>query len=108
MEPWIQTLVDSLIAVICGFIASGGFWTAMQKKFDRDDAEGKLILGLGHDRIMALGTKYIQRGWITPDEYENLDKYLYQPYKQRGGNGSAERIMKEVDKLPIRQDDPVL
>ena len=31
--------------------------------------------------------------------------YLYDPYKKNGGNGSAERNMKEVEKLPIRPND---
>ena len=36
------------------------------------------------------------------DEYENLNTYLYEPYKKLGGNGSALRVMQEVNKLPIR------
>ena len=50
---------------------------------------------------MALGSVYITKGSITQDEYENLYKYLYSPYKANGGNGSAERLMREIDKLPI-------
>ena len=44
---------------------------------------------------------YLDRGYITRDEYENLYQYLYKPYKKVGGNGSAEHIMNQVDKLPI-------
>jgi hypothetical protein len=51
---------------------------------------------------MYLGMRYIDRGWITQDEYENLNTYLYEPYKKLGGNGSALRVMQEVNKLPIR------
>ena len=58
-----------------------------------------MLIGLGHDRIMFLGMTYIDRGYITKDEYENL----YKPYEKLGGNGSAKRIMAEVDKLPIRK-----
>lgn len=64
-----------------------------------------MLLGLGHDRIMFLGLKYLDRGWITQDEYENLNDYLYAPYKKLGGNGSAQKIMAEVEKLPIRHLD---
>ena len=46
---------------------------------------------------------YIERGWITQDEYENLNDYLYKPYFKMGGNGAAKRIMQEVDNLPIRK-----
>lgn len=61
-----------------------------------------MLVGLAHDRIIFLGMQYIERGWITQDEYENLHEYLYKPYEQMGGNGSAKRIMTEVDTLPIR------
>lgn len=62
-----------------------------------------MLVGLGHDRIMYLGMAYVERGWITQDEYENLHEYLYKPYKKLNGNGSAERVMDEVKKLPIRK-----
>ena len=45
---------------------------------------------------------YIDRGYVTQDEYENLQVYLYEPYEEMGGNGSARRVMEEVRKLPIR------
>lgn len=60
-----------------------------------------MLIGLGHDRIIQLGNEYIQRGYITSEEYENLHDYLYAPYKKLGGNGSAEQIMDKVKKLPI-------
>ena len=63
-----------------------------------------MILGLGHDRIMWLCMKYVEHGQITQTEYENLRKYLYEPYKEMGGNGSVERIMQEVEKLKIIPD----
>lgn len=33
--------------------------------------------------------------------YENLYDYIYLPYKALGGNGTAEKVMKDVDNLPI-------
>lgn len=52
---------------------------------------------------MHLGMVYIERGYITQDEYENLRVYLYEPYEKMGGNGSAKRVMREVDKLPVHK-----
>ena len=66
-----------------------------------------MLIGLGHDRIVWLGMKYIERGWITNDEYENLNDYLWRPYEQLGGNGSAKRIMDAVNKLEIRKSPPI-
>ena len=96
---------DILLAIICALVASSGFWALMWKQIDKKDNKSKLLIGLGHDRIMALGIQYIERGYITTDEYENLNKYLYQPYKEAGGisDGSVARVMDEVNKLPIHE-----
>lgn len=99
MEPWIQMV----LTVICSVIASSGFWAYITRRTDRKDIKTEMLIGLGHDRIIALGMSYIERGYITQDEYENLYEYLYKPYEKIGGNGSAKRIMNEVNKLPIRK-----
>ena len=99
MNSWI-TLI---ITIVSSVLASSGFWAFMQKRDERKGNHNKLLIGLGHDRIITLGMQYIERGWITKDEYENLHDYLYLPYKEAGGNGSAERIMNEVEKLPIHE-----
>jgi hypothetical protein len=44
----------------------------------------------------------LHRGWITPDELENLNDYLYVPYTKMKGNGSAKKYMEDVFKLKIR------
>jgi len=62
----------------------------------------RLLIGLAHDRIMMLCGHYIERGYITKDEYEDLNEYLFIPYTNLGGNGSAKRMMDEVNKLPIK------
>ena len=98
MESWTQILLTILSSVL----ASSGLWAFILARLDRHSAEKQMLVGLGHDRIMFLGMRYIDRGWITQDEYENLSTYLYEPYKKLGGNGSAHKIMQEVDKLPIR------
>ena len=72
------------------------------KRSKADEAQRKMLVGLAHDRIIHLGMVYIERGCITQDEYENLQVYLYEPYEEMGGNGSARRVMEEVRKLPIR------
>lgn len=99
MEPFIQ----SLVTIICAVIASSGFWTYVQARRDKKDVKTQMLIGLAHDRIIALGMAYIERGWITQDEYENLDVYLFKPYEEMGGNGSAKRVMDEVNRLPIHK-----
>lgn len=99
MEIWIQFLVT----IVCSMFASSGLWAIIAKKAEKKDSRTALIIGLAHDRIMGLGMMYLERGWMTPDEYENLTRYLYEPYAKLGGNGSAERIIREVnEKVEIR------
>lgn len=97
MSPFLQMAVT----VVCAVLASSGFWAWMTARREKKDAKTKMLLGLGHDRIVSLSMRYIERGWITQDEYEDLNKYLYSPYREMGGNGTAERLMKEIGKLPI-------
>ena len=97
MEPWFQII----ITVFSSVLASSGLWAYLAKRSESKDVKTEMLIGLAHDRIMYLGMCYIERGWITQDEYENLYEYLYKPYEKMGGNGSAKRVMKEVDNLPI-------
>ena len=96
-----NVVLQVVVAVITAAIASSGFWAFLQHRFDRNDASKKLLMGIAHDRIMFVGMQYVHRGEITADEYENLRVYLYEPYTQAGGNGTATKVMNEVDKLPI-------
>lgn len=75
---------------------------AIEKIFKAMSLQDKVLRGLAHDRIITLGEQYLARGDITKDEYENLHDYLFVPYKNLGGNGTAEKMMKEVEKLPMK------
>lgn len=99
MPVWLQTAISIVVAAL----ASTGFWTFIQKKTESKDARSRMILGLGHDRILALCSEYIARGSITQTEYENLNKYLYKPYIDLGGNGTVQHMKAQVDKLPVRE-----
>nr|DAW17279.1 MAG TPA: holin protein [Caudoviricetes sp.] len=99
-------MTQIIVTILCSVLASSGLWAFITNKVSRSNAEKELLLGLAHDRIMFLGTSYIDRdpAYITQDEYENLKVYLYEPYSKMGGNGSAKRIMEEVEKLPIHSE----
>lgn len=96
---------ETIKMVVLAIFASSGFWAfliaVVNKILDKRSAKNKMILGLGHDRIIALSEKYIAQGWIGSDDFENLHDYLYLPYIKMGGNGTAEKLMHEVEKLPI-------
>lgn len=116
-----EQLTNIIVALIAGLTGSGGCSVILyllqrrDKKKDgrteedkqRDDAmkrQSAMLLGLGHDRIVYLGGSYIERGYITQDEYENLHDYLYEPYVALGGNGTTKKVMAEVDRLPLHKN----
>lgn len=84
------------------FAASSGFWAYILHRSKSNNAERKLLLALTYDRIIDRGLAFIERGWVSRDEYEELLDNLYEPYKQLGGNGTAEKVMGEVTSLKFR------
>lgn len=112
-----QLILQAVISVLTAVLASGGLWNFLSKKQDmrlaelekqkqeeqnenlKNDFNNKLLLGLAHDRLMYLTNKYLDNGWVSAEEYENL-MYMYQPYIQSGGNGAVKRNMEKVEKLP--------
>lgn len=97
VPPWVL----ALLTVVSAVGASGGFWAYLQSRDQTRSATTQLLLGMAHDRIIYLGKQHIQKGSITPDEYEDFMKYLWEPYSHFGGNGLAERIVQEVKRLSI-------
>lgn len=101
-EVWFR----AMLIVIGSVFGSGGFWAFLQvimrRRDTRRDAMTQLMMGLAQAKITEFGLEYIDRGSVTHEEYENLLKYLYEPYKALGGNGSAQRIMTVVSNLPFR------
>ncbi len=93
--------LDMFITILISVLGSSGLWAYIQTKYQNKDTKTMMLLGLGHDRIVYLCSKYLEKGFITYEEYENLYEYLYKPYKALGGNGTAERLMDEVKKLPV-------
>lgn len=101
MENIQINFLELLITLTTAFIASSGFWLFIERRTSGKDLSRKLLIGLAHDRIVYLSLKYIERGSISQDEYENLCEFLCKPYTELGGNGTTKRLMAEVDRLPI-------
>lgn len=100
MNVWVQALLPVVVALI------PGLWTYIlykrQKQDNTKDAVTRLLMGLAYAQIVKKGMSYIERGSITKDEFEDFRNYFYEPYRALGGNGVAERIMKDVEALPFK------
>ena len=96
-----MTTSQIILTIVTALLASSGLWAFLGKKLERNNSERELLVGIGYIELVFFGMQYIERGWITRDEYETLQA-LYRPYIKLGGNGSGTRIMQEIEKLPIR------
>lgn len=97
-----MTTTQIILTIITSLLASSGLWAFLSSRLERNNAERELIVGIGHIEIAFFGMQFLERGWITQDEYDTMQE-LYKPYVKLGGNGSGTKIMKEIEKLPIRE-----
>jgi len=97
-----------IVQIIIAVVASGGFWTLLQTAIaahaKKKSAESRLLLGIAFDRLCERAEMHIENGFISTDDYNDLIKYLYQPYKDMGGNGTVERLMLKVKALPTHKE----
>ncbi len=94
MSPDVQTIIIAMFG-------STGLWSVISLLIQvyREKKDNPL-LGIYYYLLMEKCDFYLQQGWISYEDFIDLDKYLYQPYKKKGGNGSAEKAMRKVEGLP--------
>lgn len=97
--------VELIVALFVAIFGSTGFWTWLMNRNKKQTDESKLLMGLAYSEIIRRCERYIDRGFVSTDEYHELHKYLYDPYKSMGGDGTAERLMNEVRSLPTQKGD---
>lgn len=95
-----DTTIHLATTIALSIFGSSGFWLIIQKLIERKSSMRQMVLGIGYERLMSACKKHLAAGWISVDELEDLDKYLYQPYIKMGGNGTAERLYTRVCNLP--------
>lgn len=97
-----MTIEQVIITIFTSILASSGLWAFVSSRLDKNNSERELLVGIGHIELVFFGMQYIERGWITRDEYETMQG-LYKPYVKLGGNGSGTKIMSEIERLPIKE-----
>jgi hypothetical protein len=102
-SDFISALITIIFALISAIIGSTGLWMFLTKRFDNKSLHMKLTMGMAHNTILYAGMKHIRRGYITQEELENIHDYLWVPYSELGGNGSAKRMIDQLTKLPVKE-----
>jgi hypothetical protein len=85
---------------VTALLGGSGIWAWAKAKSERGDAEDRLLLQVAKNQLVYQGRKYLKRGYITMDEYEEYESE-FKVYEALGGNGLARRVFKQVDDLPI-------
>ena len=97
--------IDIIVTLAVAVFGSTGFWSWVQSRGKHKSAESRLLLGIAYGKIIQSAERYIQQGYIPTEEYNELYRYLYEPYKAMGGDGTAEKLMQEVKALPTAKED---
>ena len=98
-------VLEIVLASITAIMGSTGLWTYFQSRRKKEDSQAILVKGLAYNALMVQARYYIRRGYVTTAEYKDLYNMLYVPYRQMDGNGTAERMFEEVEKLPFKDTD---
>ena len=86
--------------IITTLLGGSGVWAWAKSKSERNTLSHALLLEVAKTQLISLGRMYLDRGYITMDEYEEYESE-YKLYSALGGNGLARRVFKQVDDLPI-------
>lgn len=95
-------LIEMLITIIGSVFASSGLWTLILYKAKQKDTGLLMTRGMAHYQIIEEGQKFIERGWITHEEYDDFMKYLGNPYLESGSNGLAKKMIDDISDLPFK------
>lgn len=86
--------------LITTVLSGPGIWAWAKTLTQRNNSEDRLLLQVAKNQLVSHGRKYLNRGYITMDEYAEYESE-YELYTNLGGNGLARRIFEQVDELPM-------
>jgi len=95
-----------VVPIVVALLGSGlwaGLIDYIKQRNNKLTTDQKMLLGLGHAILYDKLEMYIERGYITVDQLEDLE-YLYKPYRAMGGNGTCEKLYEEVCRLPHKKE----
>lgn len=93
-----------IVTIIASIFGSTGFWAWLTQRQKKQSAENRLLMGIAYAWIINMCETYLDRGSVSTNEFHELEHYLYQPYQEMGGNGTAEKLFKDVSKLTVKDE----
>ncbi len=98
VKYWIEWLFGLIIA------GMGIIHRQLKSNINENKAVKDGIKGILHNEIINRCKKLLIIGYVTPDDLEELE-YLFKPYKELQGNGTAEKLINKVYELPIKKEE---
>lgn len=98
LRYWVQEMFTLIIAAITWMAK------ALHRKKNEYDVLRQGIMALLHDRLYQACSYFIDRGYCTVEDRNNLE-YLYIPYKTLGGNGAGESLYRKCMDLPFKPEE---
>lgn len=127
MRQTVELMTSSqfLVSIVATIFASSGFFQLLMLMYQSREKEKerkrleetqkklisvqdfnalcKCVTGIAMFRIAREAKRYIDKGYVTSEEYHTLKHNLYEPYVALGGNGLATKFMEEVEELPMHE-----
>lgn len=95
-----EWLID-LLSGAAGAALVAGIFGVVQSRKARKDAHGKALRYLMLYVIQERAKQHIKDGSITLEERRALHHWHALYHNELGGNGDADALMSQVDKLPL-------
>lgn len=93
VKYWVQEML-ALMSAALGWLAR-----KVHKWKLEQDLVKQGVLAILHDRLYQACQFYLQRGYCTIDDRDNME-YMFRPYKALGGNGTGEDLYNRCLALP--------
>lgn len=92
--------ITGIITILAGILGSTGFWMLVQNQREKKSKERMAIMAMLYMAVKMSCKSCLRRGWASTEEIEDIEKYMFEPYKSMGGNGTAELLMNKIQSLP--------
>lgn len=94
LKYWLEIVFGVAVSAL-----SAGF-IRLKTKFKRQKVIESALIALLHDRLYQSCKTNLERGWCSIEDKKNME-YMFRPYKELGGNGTAESMYCQCQTLPV-------
>ena len=106
-----MTLTDAIVTILVAVLGSSALSTIITALISKKTIKSTKELGINkgvqlllYDRIKFLAKCYINQGFITAGDLEDINRMWECYHNDLGGNGFLDSLMSQVKILPIKDN----